>query len=173
MRYIIPHYTTLHYTTLHYTILYYTTLTYTNPNNCTGEFIPNNLGSRPSDNEILDILRCKMEDAQTAYSTLAGTDKHIYVEIFREKTSLIQFSVPWNSRVQSSFLAHPHDTFTTHSSSEIKVLLSSSKNPRASVFDPWMGFNKSTPGVWKREKLFMCVPGMDVPPSRRVIHVSL
>ena len=114
-----------------------------------------------------------MEDAQFAYSTLAGTDKHINVEIFREKTSLIQFSVPWKSRVQSSFLAHPHDTSISHSSSEIKVPLSSSKNPRASVFDPWMGFNKSTPGVWNREKLFMCVPGMDVPPSRRVIHFYL
>ena len=113
-----------------------------------------------------------MEDAQFAYSTLAGTDKHINVEIFREKTSLIQFSVPWKSRVQSSFLAHPHDASVTHSSSEIKVPLSGSKNPRASVFDPWMGFNKSTPGVWKREKLFMCVPGMDVPPSRRVIQFT-
>ena len=114
-----------------------------------------------------------MEDAQTAYTALASSDKQITVEIYRKKTFLIRFSVPWKSRVQSSFLAHPHDSSVTHLSSEINFPISSSKNPRASVFDPWMGFNKSTPGVWKREKLFMCVPGMDTPPSRRVSILTL
>lgn len=154
---------------LHYLFLHNTTLILTTRYFSTAEFIPNNLASSASENEKLDVLRCKMEDSQTLYTTLARSDQQISVEIFRENTSLIRFSVPWKTRVQSSFLALPHDTIVTHSSSKLEFPKFSSKNPRASVFDPWMGYDKSTPGVWKREKLFMCVPGMDSLPSRKVI----
>jgi hypothetical protein len=158
----------LHYTTLHYPFLHYTVLILTTTYFSTAEFIPSNLASSASENEKLDVLRCKMDDSQTLYTTLARSDQQVSVEIFRENTFLIRFLVPWKTRVQSTFLALPHDTTVTHSNSNLEFPKFGSKNPRASVFDPWMGYDENAPGVWKREKLFMCVPGMDSPPSRKV-----
>ena len=96
---------------------------------------------------------------------LARSNQEITVEIFREKTTLVVFTVPWNTRVQSRFLSRPRDV-------QDDVSMGSSSTPWASKFDPWMGFNKSTPGVWEREKLFMCVPGLESPPDRQVWFLS-
>ena len=123
--------------------------------------MPNELTVDINANERLDIMRCKMNNGEESYMNLARSNQEITVEIFREKVSLVVFTVPWNTRVQSRFLSHPRDVQGDNS-------MGTSSNPRASIFDPWMGFNKSTPGVWEREKLFMCVPGLESPPSREV-----
>ena len=123
--------------------------------------MPNELTVDFNANERLDIMRCKMNNGEESYMNLARSNQEITVEIFREKVSLVVFTVPWNTRIQSRFLSHPRDVQGDKS-------MGTSSNPRASIFDPWMGFNKSTPGVWEREKLFMCVPGLESPPSREV-----
>ena len=136
--------------------------------------MPNRMTPDKNANGRLDIMRCKMTDALQAYMNLARSTQEVTVEIFREELSLIKFSVPWSTRIQSRYLDHPNDPAPKGDRSELKgdsgsdSPKGSSTNPWASTFDPWMGFNKSTPGEWKREKLFMCVPGMDSPPSRKV-----
>lgn len=124
--------------------------------------MPNKLTPDPNANKVMDIMRCKMEKSEKAYMELARSEHEITVEILREKESLITFVVPWKTRVQSRYLSRPGDE------SGADTPTGSSKNPWASKFDPWMGFNKTTPGEWKREKLFMCVPGMETAPSRKV-----
>ena len=129
-----------------------------------GEFMPNTLTVDINANERLDIMRCKMDRGEEGYMNLARSNQEITVEIFREKVFLIMFTVPWKSRVQSRFLSHPRDRQDDDS-------MGTSSSPWASKFDPWMGFNRSTPGVWEREKLFMCVPGLESPPSRKVCSI--
>ena len=139
-----------------------------------GEFMPNRMTPDNDANNRLDIMRCKMTDAQQSYMDLARSAHEVIVEIFREELSLIKFSIPWSTRIQSRYLDHPNDPAQKVEWSEIKgdsgsdSPKGSSTNPWASTFDPWMGFNRSTPGEWRREKLFMCVPGMESPPSRKV-----
>jgi hypothetical protein len=106
-----------------------------------------------------------MKDGEEAYLTLARTKEIMTVEILKDEDSLIKFTIPWSTRVQGKFLTRPDDPTVDQSNAPP---LGSSKNPRASAFDPWMGFDRDTPGVWKRKKLFMCVPGLDNPPSRKV-----
>ena len=136
--------------------------------------MPNRMTTDINANGRLDIMRCKMTDAQQAYMKLARSEHDMTVEILREDLSLIKFSVPWSTRIQSRYLDHPNDPSPIGDRSEFKDESTldnpkgSSTNPWASKFDPWMGFNKSTPGGWKREKLFMCVPGLESPPTRKV-----
>ena len=127
--------------------------------------MPNDLTLDVNANKRLLILRCKMDNGEDAYMNLARSNEEITVEIFREKDSLIEFNVPWKTRVQSRLLSHPRDSLDSSST------LGTSTNPWASKFDPWMGFNKSAPGEWEREKLFMCVPGLESPISREVCIV--
>jgi hypothetical protein len=126
-----------------------------------GELMPNDRSTDTNANKRVVILRCKMDSGEDAYMNLARSNEEIDVEIFRETVSLISFIVPWKTRVQSRFLSGPSDRQDDASTG-------TSKNPRSSIFDPWMGFNRSTPGVWQREKLFMCVPGLESPISRKV-----
>ena len=128
--------------------------------------MPNDRTNDINANKRLVILRCKMEGGQDAYMNLARSNEEVSVEIFREKHSLIKFNVPWKTRVQSRFLSHPLDK--SPDSLDSSSAMGTSKNPWASKFDPWMGFNKDDPGVWEREKLFMCVPGLESPLSREV-----
>ena len=107
-----------------------------------------------------------MSDGEGAYKKLARTGEILTVEIFRDEDFLIKFTIPWSTRVQGKFLTRPNDP--TDESRGDTSPLGSSKNPRASIFDPWMGFDDKNPGVWKREKLFMCVPGLDNPLNRNV-----
>ena len=107
-----------------------------------------------------------MSDGEGAYKNLARTGEIMTVEIFRDDDFLIKFSIPWSTRVQGKFLTRPDDP--TNENRGDASPLGSSKNPRASIFDPWMGFDDKNPGVWKREKLFMCVPGLDNPLNRNV-----
>ena len=128
--------------------------------------MPNDLSTDMNANKRLLILRCKMESGEDAYMNLARSNEEIAVEIFRETVSLVTFIVPWKTRVQSRFLSRPSDR-------QDDASMGTSKNPRSSIFDPWMGFDKSTPGVWQREKLFMCVPGLESPVHREVSSVKI
>ena len=136
--------------------------------------MPNRMTTDINANGKLYIMRCKMTDAQKAYMKLARSEHDMTVEILREDLPLIKFSVPWSTRIQSRYLDHPNDPSPIGDRSEFKDESTldnpkgSSTNPWASKFDPWMGFNKSTPGGWKREKLFMCVPGLESLPTRKV-----
>jgi hypothetical protein len=128
--------------------------------------MPNDLSTDNNANKRLLILRCKMESGEDAYMNLARSNEEVSVEIFRETVSLITFTVPWKTRVQSRFLSRPSDRQDDSS-------MGTSTNPRSSIFDPWMGFDKSTPGVWQREKLFMCVPGLESTVNREVRRVNI
>ena len=121
----------------------------------------------PYTNNKIEVFRCKMEDAQTGYMELARGNEEMTVEIFREDDSLVKFNVPWKTRVQSKYLVGPPDT-KEHP-------LGSSRNPRASTFDPWKGFDRNTPGVWTRDKLHLCIPGIESVPSKKVstVHASV
>ena len=45
-----------------------------------GSFVPNSLTSDSNDNKRLDILRCKMEDTESAYMNLAGTSQEMRID---------------------------------------------------------------------------------------------
>jgi hypothetical protein len=124
--------------------------------------MPNKCTPDPNANQVMDIMRCKMQDSEKAYMELARSEHEITVEILREKESLITFVVPWKSRVQSRYLSRPGDE------SGADLPDGSSKKPWASKFDPWRGFDKTKPGEWKRDKVYMCIPGMETAPSRKV-----
>ena len=135
--------------------------------------MPNRLTPDDNANNSLDILRCKMNNGEKAYMELARSIEEMTVEIIKEDIVLIKYKIPWSTRVQSSYLSHPGDishptSYQAPESNPAEAPRGSSKNPIASVFDPWRGFNKSTPGVWLRDKIYMCVPGMESAPSRRV-----
>ena len=154
-----------------------------------GEFIPNILSSDFNANARTEVMRCKTEKSKEAYMTLARTRQEVTVEILREETLLSRFKVPWSTRVQSRFLSRPDDpiyassTSTSNSDSNSnlntdsdsrprsrsRILLEgTSLYPRASKHDPWKGFDERKPGVWERDKLYMCVPGMETPLSQKV-----
>ena len=128
--------------------------------------MPNDLSTDINANKRVVILRCKMDSGEDAYMNLARSHEEITVEIFRETVSLITFIVPWKTRVQSRFLSRPSDRQDDSS-------MGTSTNPRSSIFDPWTGFNRSAPGVWQREKLFMCVPGLESTVNREVSRVKI
>ena len=143
-----------------------------------GEFMPNQLSSDFNANARTDVMRCKIENSEEAYMALARTSQEIIVEIFREIVLLSRFKVPWSTRVQSRYLTRPDDPIftsldTRKSSMSSLYPLGSSRNPRASKHDPWKGFDRNKPGVWEREKLYMCVPGMETPPSQKVTYIQL
>lgn len=85
----------------------------------------------------------------------AGSADEMSVEILREEEILIKYVLPWSTRVQSKFLNAP-------------AVKETSKSPLATAIDPWKGFDKNAPGVWKRDKLFLCAPGVDSMPNRKV-----
>lgn len=119
-----------------------------------GSFVPNNLTPDMNANMRLDILRCKMSDTEHAYMNLANTSHEMRIEIIRGDFSLMKFRVPWGVRA-TGFMLDPPD------------------NQIASRFDPWKGFNKSTPGLWAHDKLYMCVPGLEDIPSKTSLPLFL
>ena len=119
-----------------------------------GSFVPNNLTPDKNANKRLDILRCKMQNTEHAYMNLANTSHVMKVEIIRGNFSLMKFRVPWGVRATGFMLDTPD-------------------NQIASRFDPWKGFNKSTPGVWTHDKLYMCVPGLEDIPSKTSLPLFL
>lgn len=91
----------------------------------------------------------------------------MFVEIMREDEVLVKYLLPWNTRVQGKYLSVPGDggadpRFPTPG------VGGSSMNPLAKNFDSWKGFNRLAMGVWKTDKLYLCVPGVDSMPNRKV-----
>lgn len=84
-----------------------------------GHFIPNNVSPDSNANRRLDVLRCRMEDSTYAYKYLAKSSSSVMVEILRGETSLINFTVPWDTRRTGYLLSSP---------------------PSASRFDAWKGY---------------------------------
>ena len=119
-----------------------------------GTFVPNRLTPDSNANRRLDVFRCKMEDTESAYMNLARTSQEMRIEILRGDFSLISFKIPWGSRKTGYMLDEPNDQKVT-------------------IFDPWKGFNKSTPGNWTHDRLYMCVPGWEDTPSKTSLPVFL
>ena len=119
-----------------------------------GSFVPNSLTFDSNANRRLDILRCKMEDTESAYMNLAGTSKEMRIEILRGDFSLLSFRIPWSDRKTGYMLDTPDDQVVT-------------------IIDPWKGFNKSTPGVWTHDRLHMCIPGWEDAPSKVYLPIFL
>ena len=119
-----------------------------------GYFVPNRLTPDSNANRRLDILRCKMEDTESAYMNLAGSSEEMRIEIIRGDFPLMSFRIPWGDRKTGFMLDTPDDQVAT-------------------VFDPWKGFNKSTPGVWTHDRLHMCVPGWEDAPSKVSLPIFL
>jgi len=126
-----------------------------------GEFQPNHEALDPNSSRRLDILRCKINNSKQAYLDLARKEDKMMIEIYREDDALIKFDIPWSSRVQSSYLNRPTNQG------------GGSDNPIGTIFDPWKGFNRETPGVWTRDALYMCVPGLETTPSRKFLPIYL
>ena len=121
-----------------------------------GDFVPNRLTPDIGANRRLDTLRCKMDRSEEAYRTLARGPKAVQVELLRETKSLLSFSIPWATRTNGDMMQHPTD-----------------RPERASKLDTWLGYNSSTPGVWTRDRVHMCVPGVESPPSRKNLPIYL
>lgn len=134
-----------------------------------GDFVPNAISEYDNAHRRLDSFRCNIPNSEAAYRDLVRSDHEMTVEILNVDKVMILFTIPWATRVQGKYLTRPDSVRdTTHSKESSQAPLGSSLNPRASVFDPWMGFNNSSPGVWKREKLIMCVSDIEKAPSRKV-----
>ena len=119
-----------------------------------GEFVPSKTTADGNGNSRLDILRCKMTDTERAYMDLAGTNAEMSVQIIRNQDILMRLTIPWNSRKTGFMLSEP----------EGQVV---------STIDPWKGFNKSTPGIWKLDDIYMCVPGWEDAPSKASLPIFL
>ena len=112
-----------------------------------GQFVSNRASPDSNANRRLDILRCKMEDTENAYMSLAGTSQEMRIEILRSDFSLMSFRIPWGIRKTGYMLDEPDDQIVTK-------------------LDPWKGFNKSTPGLWTHDRLHMCASGWEDNPSK-------
>ena len=119
-----------------------------------GQFVSNKASPDSNANKRLDILRCKMEDTESAYMNLAGTSQEMRIEILRGDFSLLSFRIPWGIRKAGYMLDEPDDQVVTK-------------------LDPWKGFNKSTPGIWTHDRLHMCASGWEDTPSKINLPVLL
>jgi Glycosyltransferase family 92 len=117
-----------------------------------GQFVPNKLTPDGNANRRLDTFRCKMQDSQNAYMSLARTSENVLVEILRETKPIISFKVSWKTRAQGYSITSPVN---------------------ASTFDMWKGFDKAQPGNWTHDRVHMCVPGLDSPPARKNLAIYL
>lgn len=115
-----------------------------------GIFVPNKLTPDSNANKRSDILRCKMEDTEKAYMDLAGSTHELRVEVLRGNFSMMRFRIPWGIRKTGYMLSEPADQVVTR-------------------FDPWKGFNRSTPGEWTSDRMHMCVPGWEDEPSKATL----
>jgi hypothetical protein len=60
------------------------------------------------------------------------------VEILRQDKAILKFKIPWATRG----VGYMYETTNS-----------------ASRFDPWKGYDKYNPGVWKHDRIYMSVPG--------------
>jgi hypothetical protein len=127
-----------------------------------GQFVGSRLTPDVNANRRLDVMRCKMRDGKALYmQQLPRSEEKVAVEVLRGNVTLIRYGVPWSSRVQSSLMSQPAGRSGAGKKGTIE-------NPMASTFDPWRGFDASNPEAIMMDKIHMCVPGLDSPPSRKV-----
>ena len=112
-----------------------------------GQFVPRSSTLTFLGDVTLDILRCKMQDTETAYMNLARSPEIIHVEIIRDDVSILKFGVPWLSRKAGFMLTEP-------------------PGRNVSRFDAWKGFNKDKPGVWTHDRVYLCTSGWAYQPTK-------
>lgn len=128
-----------------------------------GQWIPNRLTPDSNGNKRLDILRCKLENTELAYMTLAGTNNNIHIELIKLKKilnnkkfvnfSLMKFTIPWGSR-KTGFMLDEND-------------------PTLSIYNAWNGFDKKKPGIWKHDNIHLCIPGWEDIPNKYSLPLFL
>ena len=122
-----------------------------------GEFMPNALTVDQNANRRVDILRCPMKESEKLFQAkLPESSEYLKVAIYREKTFLISFNVPWKTRRTGFSLSSPS---------------------RASKFDAWQNSplalpkNKTSKTRSTTTTLHMCVPGFESVISQRSLTV--
>ena len=122
-----------------------------------GEFVPNSVTPDANANKRTDVFRCKMKGTVEAYHQLVRTNASVHVEILREATSLLNFTVPWDER-------------------RVGYLLTVPKQYLATTFDPWKAYDsvsQGLPGSSGGDKIHMCVPGLESSPSKLSLPLYL
>jgi hypothetical protein len=122
-----------------------------------GKFLPNRLTSDSNANRRLDIFRCPIAEAAAAYQNYARSSHELHVEILRNETSLINFTVPWDTRRAGYLLTHP---------------------PQSSRLDSWGGFQPgdTTPPTSQPLKdpiVHVIIPGTNQLPSQKTLPIFL
>ena len=112
-----------------------------------GEFVPKGITSNSEGELHLDILRCKMQDTERAYMELAGSSAELQIEILEDTSPLIRFMIPWASRTTANDRLGNARNFD-------------------STLCAWKGFNRSAPGVWRNDRLHLCVPEWGDSPNK-------
>lgn len=117
-----------------------------------GEFVTSDLAPEYEGDVHLEILRCKMEDTERAYMSLARSSEELHIELFRGRFPLLQFRIPWRIR-RTGYMLSEQDEGTANSR-----------------FDAWKGFDNEFPGLWAPDRMHLCVAGgWDVFPTRRTL----
>ena len=147
-----------------------------------GSFVPNRLTSDSNANRRMDILRCKMEDGQGAYSTLAGpgSREFVHVEVIRgtgaDAVSLVNFTVPWDARRTGYLLSHPPGASQldmwrgASSSSSYSSSSTSGQGDDASAQNEQ---GQALPNAATNSIVHICVPGTRQYPSKRTLPLFL
>ena len=119
--------------------------------------MPNNLSPDSNANRRVDVLRCRMDDTGYALKFLARSSASAHVEIMRGERSLINFTVPWDTRRTGYLMSSP--SF-------------------ASKFDAWKGLSaqenvfskdhslyKEGDKTESMDALYLCAPGLESIPN--------
>ena len=114
-----------------------------------GRFVPNRLTTDSNFNRRLDVLRCRLRDSESLYSSLANTDAFLTVTVQKDGVGVLKYSVSWRRRA-TGFMLEP-------------VMGTDSLHP------PWKGFDPLRPGVWTHDDVYMCVPGVELLPSQATV----
>jgi hypothetical protein len=124
-----------------------------------GLFLPNRLTPDRSSNRRLDILQCNMQGSQSEYYSLARSGESVFVEILKGNISIVNFTVPWETRRTGFMLTLP---------------------AYASHFDAWRGIRSLPDDARKHKddnkephKLYICAPGLETPASALILPLYL
>lgn len=128
--------------------------------NVQGSFMPNRLTSDSNANRRLDIFRCKMNNINNEFKDLIRSNHAVHVTIINNNSTVVNFTIPWNSRSTGYLLNSP---------------------PSIGKFDVWKGYDadlslmsnpKFIPNT-KGEAVYVCVSGVRQLPSKRALPVIL
>jgi hypothetical protein len=137
------------------------------PYSVRGNFIPNSLTVDQNANRRIDIFRCPLRHSKLLHlAEIPHSSEVLSVEIYRGKTFLKSFDIPWKTRRTGFSLSSPS---------------------QASNFDAWQNYPQSSlsqtassipaldakvPGDKSNETVVhMCVPGFESPVSQRSLTV--